>query len=84
LFPIIVTWIITCAAVSQAVAGEDTLNGADGGERSETFLVEEILYGLGSAGNPLVVEMEPFYDDDLFDLVAGAVKIRGGGLAHGD
>jgi hypothetical protein len=80
-----VTWIITCAAVSQAVAGEDTFDGADGGEGSDPLLVEEILYGLGTAGEPLVVEMESFDDNDLFDLVAGAVKIRvGGSLTHGD
>jgi hypothetical protein len=70
--------------VSQAIAGEDALDGADGGERSYAFLVEEISDGFGSAGDTFIVEMEPFHDDDLFDLVAGAVKIRGGGLAHGD
>jgi hypothetical protein len=48
------------------------VDGADGGERSDAFFVEETSYGFGPTGQTLIVEMEPFDDNDLFDLVAGA------------
>ena len=67
--------------MSQAIAGEDALDGADGGERSEAIFVEESSYGIGSTGQPSIVEMEPFHDNDLFDLVAGVGSC--GAFDHG-
>jgi hypothetical protein len=68
----VISRIVTSATVGQAIAGEDALDGADGGKGSDAFFVEEVLDGFGSAGDTAVVKTEPFHNNDLFDLVAGA------------
>lgn len=54
--------------MGQAISGEDALDGANGGQWSNPFPLQDLVNGLRSTREAPVIEMESFHYNDLFYL----------------
>jgi hypothetical protein len=53
----------------QAISGEDAVDGGNGGQRSDSLLVQDPGDGLSSIRKAPVIEMESFHYNNFFDFL---------------
>jgi hypothetical protein len=57
------------AAMGEVIVGKNTPDGTDGGQRINAFFVQIAMNGFSPAWQSMIIEMEPFHDNNLLYLV---------------